>query len=208
MERIHQTEAELKSQLGTQLRLLRDYAEKYDSGNQHYATEMAVKLRLLLKDTTRSSSLLGQLSLLNRPLYDTAAQVDLLRPGIAFMSGHSSLTCINSLNGLVPHLGGTIPGNDGLAPFNEYWNRVVLIDNSGLNFTRKDLIENVAEQDGGAHVDPGIDKDHYDLSRKNSIGIEFILDNNQFEAINRPDFPAIRQITYEILRTFNDCINW
>lgn len=204
IERILQTPDELKLEFKRQIKLLKDYAEKYDNGENHYATEMAVKLRLMLHETGKSKSLVGQLLLRDRKFYDTGANFNLLQPGIFFMSGISSLTYPSIPNGMMPFLDGVIPGRDGYVDFSSYWNRVVMIDNDGTSFTRAEIIGNIANQDGGAHVDPGIDKKHYELSRHNTIGIELVSDDNTTKPVNRPDFPVIRQITHEILKTFMD----
>ncbi len=69
--------------------------------------------------------------------------------------------------------------------------------------SRSDLILNVADSDGGAHVDPDLDEAYMDLSRHNSLG--WILKEGD---VTRP-FPApvmacVRQIGHEVLVTLRE----
>ncbi|MDQ0678907.1 hypothetical protein QFZ30_002289 [Arthrobacter pascens] len=54
--------------------------------------------------------------------------------------------------------------------FDRWWTQTV-VNAMGRKFTRSDLVLATANQDGGAHVDPGVDKDYYDLTRLNALGI-------------------------------------
>ncbi len=68
-------------------------------------------------------------------------------------------------------------------------------------FTRKDIILNVANKDGGAHVDPTLPEMYYELSRKNSIGWKLITDETVMDFSVGPELASIRQIAYEIIVT-------
>ena len=61
------------------------------------------------------------------------------------------------------------PGTSGYVKFTEYWSSTVL-DAGGQSFTREDLVKSVANQDGGAHVDPSLDEKYANLSRNDSFG--------------------------------------
>jgi hypothetical protein len=55
--------------------------------------------------------------------------------------------------------------------FDDWWNQTVIRDAERHEFSRCDLVRVVSNQDGGAHVDLGVDERHYQLTRLNSIGM-------------------------------------
>ena len=59
---VDRTPAELLDDLCKQLKLLGDACKQYDAGNGIYGVQIAVKLRVLLHQTTQSESLLRQVS--------------------------------------------------------------------------------------------------------------------------------------------------
>ena len=85
-------------------------------------------------------------------------------------------------------------------PFEKWWNNNVIKDNKGRFFSRKQLILHVADTDGGAHVDPELDEQYMDFSRKNSLGW-VIGDGNIEKPFPPPTMACIRQIAHEVLET-------
>lgn len=59
----------------------------------------------------------------------------------------------------------------------------------------------VADKDGGSHVDPKLDADYAEFSRKNSLG-HFASSGTQWRPLLRPELATLRQIAHEILKTF------
>jgi hypothetical protein len=72
----------------------------------------------------------------------------------------------------------------------------------GSTWSRRSLVLALANQDGGAHVDPGLDEDYYHLSRRNLPGVQYVDDRGVRDATGNPAAAAVRQITYELLATF------
>jgi hypothetical protein len=74
-------------------------------------------------------------------------------------------------------LPGVALGNFGrepsFVPFSEWWTERVLRDNKLRTMSRMDLVLNVADTDGGAHVDPELDETYMAVSRSNSLGWQF-----------------------------------
>jgi hypothetical protein len=68
-------------------------------------------------------------------------------------------------------------------------------------FTRKDLVLSIANQDGGAHVDPQLDEDYAGLTRKNSIGWVAEIDGKIIPNESNPALASIRQIAYKVLES-------
>lgn len=71
-------------------------------------------------------------------------------------------------------------------------------------FTRRTIIQSIANKDGGAHVDSEIDLDYYELSKKNKIGWFIVNSAGENVSLNDPILPSIRQISYETLETFKN----
>ena len=51
--------------------------------------------------------------------------------------------------------------------FNDWWNEINFDDKKN-KFTRRDIVTYVANQDGGAHVDPELDESYATLTKMNS----------------------------------------
>jgi len=56
-------------------------------------------------------------------------------------------------------------------PFDRWWRQTVINGPKGQKFSRKTLVLAVANQDGGAHVDPILNADYYELTRLNSLEV-------------------------------------
>jgi len=96
---------------------------------------------------------------------------------------------------------------DKKVSFGRWWNRTTMYkDKAGNEFTRKDLILTVADKEGGAHVDPNLDKAYTNLSRFNSLGWKIHTEGERKDFSNTPVLPSIRQIAHEFLKTLKDGI--
>lgn len=208
MKRVEQTRDELLGHLRAQLGFLERSAKSYDEGFQDEAKRLAVVIRVLVHDTSKSTSLLAQLNKKTISFYDSA-------------SHYNPNTVVVSHSGLVlkkftfPQGGGEYEAPlDDLPPsmskskktaFDEWWNKkIVLGDNKKNAFTRKDLVLNVADTDGGAHVDPKLDQAYANLSRFNSLGWKFFRSDVAEDFKNSPVLPSIRQIAHEVLKTLKE----
>ena len=69
-------------------------------------------------------------------------------------------------------------------------------DDKKNKFTRRDIVTYVANQDGGAHVDPELDESYATLTKMNSLGW---TDYNGNKPLNNPAYQAIRTIANEVL---------
>jgi hypothetical protein len=192
---VTQSEDELRAHLQEQVRFLKTSAEMFDKGNLAEAKRLAVAVRVLLHDTERSLSLLGQLSLKDRSFFDTASP----RPrtiitsyaglvGTSFMGGPSEY---------VPHLG-SAAGTP--IPFTQWWEAPIIIDTQQREISRRKLVLAVSNKDGGAHVDPELDKIYAGVSRANAMG-RMRNDGSGWKAMPGLALASVRQIAYEVLVT-------
>ena len=195
--RQHLSKHELAEQFRIQIAKIKSLCDLYDNGDFHFAQEISVKLRLLFHNTANSKSLLKQLKLDHLTFVDTAGTYD-------------------SLN-LVTHLGLTkmkkdisnwrhVPlGSDvkfKMASYDNWWDsKKIIVDELKKSFTRKKLVTEVADTDGGAHVDSSLTEDYYNLSRRNTAGYGIKINGEQV-SLNDIVPPTIRQIAEETIQTF------
>jgi len=206
MTKYVQTRDELLDHLKDQIAFMKQSANSYDNGFEDEAKRLAVAIRLLLHDTPKSTSLLTLLNKKNINFYDSALPYD----------PHNLLT----YSGLTMMRLSTKEGASYVAPldegaptrsktrkiaFNTWWNGMFVVkDKHGKTFTRKELVLNTANTDGGAHVDPELDVAYANLSRFNSLGWKVFRRDIVDDFRNSPVLPSVRQITHEVLKTLKD----
>lgn len=99
-------------------------------------------------------------------------------------------------------------------PFDKWW-KTPLIEGSDFRaFSRENLVCIMTNQDGGAHVDPGLDIDYENLC-KDSLGSSWLTGDGSVSS-NPDDFipvtgnvaaSSVRQITFEVLLTLDRHLN-
>ena len=62
----------------------------------------------------------------------------------------------------------------------------------------------MANEDGGAHIDPKLDAAYADLTKFNSLGYVLISDNREKPFLIGAELASIRQICHEVLKTLAD----
>lgn len=188
---------ELREHFNDQLLDIEEAIEKFDNGNEKKARQIALALRIICHDTQNSKSLLKQLNL-----------------NIFFLSNNGLYTPSNLLSSWTllqiefgpeamsykPNL--ELSQRVFFSKFDDWWNEIIFDDKTNV-FTRKDIVSYIANQDGGAHVDPYLNEKYAKLVKHNSLGWE---DENGTAPNNNPAYQAIRTIAYEFLtsiRYFN-----
>ena len=157
----------IEKQLGDQINFLKKSCNSYDNGETSEYKRMATTLRVLLHNRGSSKSLISQLSL------DSIFFPSFSRPS----NPRNLLTEINLAliemtdNGskLVPVLDRG-PSRARFLLFKNWWTESVLRDDQRVDFSRKDFVLTVANQDGGAHVYSEIETKYHRLINENSIG--------------------------------------
>lgn len=197
--RVKRSKQDLINELKDQIDILVCACNSFDSGLRPIAKHIALSLRTLLHHHGNSRALLEQLGLRNKRFLDTAGKIDPKNLATEWklcvirFSGDSSEflpSCMVS------------PLHDryGWVTFPDWWNSNVVKDNNGRFFSRRELVLNVADTDGGAHVDPELDEKYMDLSRNNSLG--WVIINGDVEKpFPSPTMSCIRQIAHELLET-------
>jgi hypothetical protein len=200
-----QSRAELLRHLGEQVEFMRASMARFDSGHQAEAKRLAASVRILLRDSRNSSSLLGQLGTHFEWRFVDSVVVPL---------ESINKTCV--YHGLMSMaMGG---GKAAFEPlcwseprpvlrrrFLDWWSRMIMRDSQGNAFTRESLVLTVADQDGGAHIDPQLDESYAALSRQNSLGVTFGIDGPEPKRWFQDPVPvALRQIAQEVVWTLED----
>lgn len=202
-KRIKRSKSELKEELKDQIKILQHACQSYDSGLEAIGKHIALSLRVLLHHYGQSKSLLEQLKLRQIRYYDTAGP---LNPKNLLSECNLIRYSVSSGGATCLPLGaaGDLPRTPKKIRFLDWWNNPVLKDKKGRKFCRRELIQNVANTDGGAHVDPKLDEIYMELSRKNSLGWTFIGENIQKAPEGRPELACMRQIAEELLMTLKE----
>lgn len=196
-----QSKEDLYKQLEEQVNFIKISAEIYDHGYSKEAKRIAQAIRILVHNTERSYSLLKQLNILNNAKFvDTS--MERIKDNI--ITTWAGLTLIQG-NKHIPILDNNINSAKKIN-FEKWWNGVVIVDSASNEFTRKKLVLYVANQDGGAHVDPKLDEIYASLSRDNSLEQKYSRDGTTFEDFEDTHLATIRQIGHEILKTL--CSNY
>ena len=196
------TRNDLLKKFDEQLELLIILSDTYDDGNNIIAKSMATTIRVLVHDTNSSISLLTQLNKKNGKFYDSTVDINNIKNnGGKIIGSFSNLANIGIEGKYIPMLDDPITP-EGFVDFDNYWNKVVILDKDRNEHTRKDLVLNISNKDGGAHVDSKVSQKYYDLIKQNSLGIT-VKKGESEKVLENIELASVRQIAHEILRTFN-----
>jgi len=206
MSRYTQDNKELLGHLKEQIAFMQESAISYDRGFESEAKRLAVVIRVLVHDTSQSTSLLTLLGRKRQMLfYDSASKYD--------PRNLATSNCLTVMKVSANEAEYVAPLDDLSSArdknkkrsFDNWWKRLIIYeDNKNNTFTRSDLVLAVANTEGGAHVDPKLDQRYADLSRFNSLSWKLFVHGEEKDFNNTPILPSIRQIVHEVLRTLRD----
>ena len=198
MTKVKQTKKELLEHLDENLGFLKSSAAAFDAGHTGEAKRLAVTIRVLVHDTRNSKSLLGLLSYKQNMRYlDTAHELD--PNNLASHHGLVGLRIGGGKGSYFAPIDEDIPGRPNkYIPFPKWWNKVVIKDGKKNKFNRRELVLALANKDGGAHIDPELDKEYVELTRNNSVGWVFTSGSDS-EPINDVELFSVRQIAHELI---------
>jgi hypothetical protein len=197
MTNVPQTRAELEAHLKEQIAFLKASAQSYDKGFIGEAKRLAATIRVLVHDTVASSSLLRQLDLKHISFYDTALDYD---PKKYFHSFHGLTIMETSSSGGQFVARSALPRGEPLklAPFDQWWAKVVVVDSHRNQFTRRQLVLTLANREGGTHVDPVLDPAYATLTRKHSMALSYRFNDKEGE-FSGIEHASVRQIAHEVI---------
>jgi len=180
------TRDELVALYNEQWGFLRRSARLFDAGQIAEAKALATTMRLLLHNTTHSHALLSQIGLDEALFFDTAID------GLV----HVEMTG-NGARYAAP-LDGPVRRPAWLIPFKYWWRKVVIAVPGEIALTRADLVLTMADQDGGAHVDPEVDEAYWRIGNGRDVNWAVHTEIGLVPLVNLEQ-SSVRQIAHEAM---------
>ncbi|WP_048152878.1 hypothetical protein [Methanolacinia paynteri] len=212
------TQKDFEFHLNEQLQCLINSAKLFDQGYLCEAKKMATILRLLLHDSKSSISLFTHLGKKNSSFYDSS-------------EGYDPENLLPTLGLLQISLasGGDFQAKLGKKEsfkkisFTDWWEEPVMTvyrsdyllpigkdainnENAMHKISRFNLVYDMSNKDGGAHVDTGLTEAYADLTKYHDKGSIGTIDaHGKSKKFPTPiEYCAIRQIAHEVILTIND----
>lgn len=227
------TRDQVVAQFDRQIKFLRNSCAAYDAGDHDEAALIAVRLRVLLQDTRNQKSLFTQLGIKDtisyvdtgvyrKPFNDAVqALIQETESGSVFVADsptHVGLVEAGEVgDGRVGwfaplRLERFMPGSPPwkamrrVTSFEPWWRDELVESSSGKAFSRRDLVLIMAEQDGGAHVDPSINADYADLCvdpLMQAVAGNFTASPDVAipDVLHNVAYASVRQIAFEVITT-------
>ncbi|OBH55632.1 hypothetical protein A5686_06440 [Mycobacterium sp. E2479] len=202
---------------GEQIDFLERSNDSFDQGHLSEAKRLAVTLRVLFHHTADnhprgSHALLNQLDLRDKLTWvdsagmphpkNLAPTLGLVLMGIDIGEGNASYQA--PLGDRPPTRIRTTVGNlpRGSRIYTDaWWANPVSKDSDGTLFCRKDFVLALANQEGGAHVDPQIKAAYDKIANSNSMGWVHRKGDAEEIPLSNPVPYAVRQISYEVVES-------
>lgn len=210
MTRVSRNPNELEAHLKKQVGFLRNSCALYDSGQASEAERIALTLRVLLHHQGSSRSLLVQLGLRETLLFhdvmgecpSSLEPPDSGRDTFMVRFGAGGLRIGGGVPEYVPNLGKPVRS----IPFNDWWEQILIIRSlEGINLSRRDIVLDVANTDGGGHVDATIPGNYAAVARNEAfIGRIMSSQRGELQPCNNPIHPSLRQIAHEVIGTLQE----
>lgn len=193
---------EFEQKLAEQLTRLRRHAAAYDAEEPAFALDLAVCIRVLLHSTTHSHALLWEL----RPedstrFVDSAWHID---PTNLIPSHNGLVTMGFSGDGPLPwapRLWSAANVSNPRLRFPIWWKSIVVRDESRCTWTRERVVLDLANKEGGAHVDPSSDSTLRALEQEGSMGWVHVSNGLETPFLSSLLRPSARQIAHEVIET-------
>ena len=187
-----------KEQLRRQIGFLERSSTSYDMGYEDEAIRIATTIRVLIHNTGNSTSLLSHLNSRTIKLLTTClGAVD--ENAVAY----EGLTITNFSGGsgeVKPKLGNGLV-TPAQVSVEEWWNQVVFVAGKDCRLTRRDIVLNAANKDGGAHVDSSLTPEY----ERAVAGLWTMFIGGEGHStkieITGSHFMALRQMAYELLNS-------
>lgn len=216
---MRRTASEMIQKFNEQITLLLNHCAQYDAGKLFYAYPISTVLRVLLKDSSKKcTSLLTALGIKERLKFmDTSFPKGCIA-GWEINDAHNLTVMEHSIYAGLTSKTLTGSGDDvrvSLRPlfqhpnqpqprwidFDSWYNQEVLNDGTH-KMSRKNIIENFAEKEGGCHVDPESTPEQATFVQPTSLQIQIngcIMDFNP-----APVYVSLRQIAWEVLESLTE----
>ena len=178
------------------VKLLKLACKNYDDGEEMSALNIATNLRVILHDTSISTSLLSLIKVKDKIKYLSSVHQYLPTNLVSYFGlGYISASPISGLYraNLDMNL-----SQMKLLDFDDWWNEIV-IGNAEGKISRKNVVLGIANKEGGAHVSDDVDLLQYKMITQNGLGWEV----NGISIETNVYYVCLRTIAYELLMSFD-----
>jgi hypothetical protein len=214
MEKFQKALGELERELVEQITALRASAAEYDrnAANSWEAKRLASSVYILLHDKGQNKSLLGQTNRKAGLKLVSSKVVPPSSPGARVVRAQSTLLVSIRLTErgaeYVPWLGNhPFKQQFRWLSFSSWWEEEVFHPAASVRMSRKNLVFNMRNKDGGAHVDDTISDPDYTTFRESGglevrfhpkVGLSFFGDPSKGEPVENGVRSHVRQIAWEV----------
>lgn len=196
---------ELLNHLQAQVSVLHRSAQAYDEGLEDEGRRLALTLRLLLHDTSRSTSLLSQLRVKQSLRYvDSAEPINPanLLPTLGLVMMEATAGGPGTGGGrYTPPLATLSPIRENPPKDVQSWWTDPVTKTSSHTYRRADYVLITANKEGGGHVDPEIDADLVAWTRENGAGWMYVSAEGEHDFEGNLGLASVRQIACEFDET-------
>lgn len=206
---IRRTDTELFAKFREQVELLELANSNYDSGIEIAALNIATTIRVMVHQTSGSTSALTHISKNHIEFLDTCT--DDSDPFSVFLGllQKSFIGVNDGIGGVVlyePLFKSQFPLSKSWSSFDSWWNKIIFRNPDNTTLTRKELVLTVANKDGGAHIDKSITAnfDKFRHSYSGGFTIKGINSGIVRDFDNVPINPALRQVSFELIGSFKN----
>lgn len=194
-----------KKQLARQLKFMQNSCHLFDKGDWDEAIRIATSIRVIVHDTSSSTSILKHLEAKDINLFTVCPETP---------KGETNYVAITCFNMGVINMG--VGGKYGYGPdlqdfsvdssvvllVDKWWNQVVWVLDLNTKLTRKDLVLGAANKDGGAHVDSVLEPKYEQLSKEDFGTIVVrIRGKEDRRSVTDMHLVSIRTIANELLKS-------
>lgn len=195
----------MQTKLREQLGYIERSARAFDEGHEEEAIRLAAAMRVLFHEKGRNKSVLGQLGMRDTPMLSTprtdfADWRDLLNIQIDpdRRAGRDPVIFLPKLQTEFSPI-----------PFGDWWESDAVTSAAGTSVTRRRIVLGAADQDGGAHVDPKLERFYTELAAgRYGIGITSLgfdgpapYPQGVTQWAQNGHLALLRQIAHEVLKT-------
>lgn len=178
-----------------QVNLLEIHNINFDDGQEILYKSIATSIRVLLHDTVNSTSLFMQNGLKDRKFFSTINDDSF--SGRQITDGSSLVVLnVNKKSNYKPILDSPIYAGRMLS-FDDWWNESILLMDGEPTRSRKNIVLNISNKDGGAHNDEKLSEQYQNA--KTGEGLKVWANGDVIPDIQKA---IIRQISFEVMRTW------
>jgi hypothetical protein len=188
--------SDFSENLKTQLSFIARSCELYDQGYKEEALRIAVSLRVMFHDTTRSISLLKHLQRKESiHLISTFVSQKSMNDEYGNVHWHTLIPVMLTSQGVQAPIN-SWPTRSILV-LDDWWQEQIWLEGP-IALSRKDIILSAANQDGGAHVDANPNEKTKKVKQGPEAAV--IINGRPLKGgMSNHHLPLIRQMAYEVL---------